>query len=59
LLASGILSLSARGQSVPRPLQTSDLLDVREIREVTLSPSGRNVAYTVRRVVSEAGGSSV
>jgi len=51
LLVTGSLS-SAVGQSAPQPLRATNLLDVREIREVSLSPSGRNVAYTMRRVVT-------
>ena len=42
----------AVGQSSPPPLQATDLLDVHEIQDVALSPSGRSVAYTVRRAVS-------
>ena len=44
----------ATAQQSPSPLQTSDLLNVQEIREVTLSPSGRNVAYTVRHAASRS-----
>jgi len=51
LLAVGLWPASAYGQSPSRPLQASDLLGIEEIQEVTLSPTGRNVAYTLRRVV--------
>ena len=45
---------SAQPTRTPTPLKASDLLKVRSIDEVTLSPSGRNVAYTVRRSVPDS-----
>jgi len=52
LLTLGLTLLAAApaaAQSGPEPLRASDLLRVQEIRDVTLSPSGRNVAYTIRQ----------
>jgi len=53
LLTVGSLPTTTYGQAASSALRASDLLKVREIRDVTLSPSGRNVAYTVRGVVSK------
>ena len=44
-----VLAGTAHGQSTPPPLQATDLYALQTIQSVTLSPSGRNVAYTVRR----------
>ena len=55
LAVGGLLPIPTHGQSPP-PLRAGDLLDVREIQEVTLSPSGRNVSYTLRRVVTAPDG---
>jgi dipeptidyl aminopeptidase/acylaminoacyl peptidase len=44
-----LLPLSSTAQSTS-PVQATDLLDVETIQEVQLSPSGRDVAYTVRQV---------
>lgn len=52
LLLGLVLSLcpgTSVGQPTNTPLQATDLLKVEEIRNVTLSSSGRSVAYTVRR----------
>ena len=52
---AALLPLTADGQSSPPPLQATDLLNVQTIQDVALSPSGRSVAYTVRRAVSAPG----
>ena len=57
LLGAGVLGgpSSARAQSEEaRPIQAQDLYRMQEVNDVVLSPHGRFVAYTVRRVVSEA-----
>lgn len=41
--------------STQSPIQATDLYNLREIRDVTLSPSGRFVAYTVRQIVKKEG----
>jgi dipeptidyl aminopeptidase/acylaminoacyl peptidase len=59
LLVLGLAALwpaTTVGQSSPPPLQATDLLNVERIQEVALSPSGRSVAYTVRRAVSAPSG---
>ena len=48
-----LLPLASTAQSTS-PLRATDLLDVEEIQEVELSPSGRDVAYTVRQVADSA-----
>jgi len=47
-----LLPFSSPAQS-PSPLRATDLLDVETIQEVELSPSGRDVAYTVRQVADD------
>ncbi len=57
LLVVGLLGgpASARAQSeTVRPVQAQDLYRMQEVRDVVLSPHGRSVAYTVRRVVPDA-----
>ena len=50
LLVLGISSATAQAPSEEAPpLQASDLFKVRTIQEVTISPTGRRAAYTVRR----------
>lgn len=44
-----VLVGDAHGQSTPPPLQATDLYALQTVQSVTLSPSARNVAYTVRR----------
>jgi dipeptidyl aminopeptidase/acylaminoacyl peptidase len=51
LVALGGLGRPAAGQS-PSPLRATDLLKTETIEDVVLSPTGRNVAYTVRGAVS-------
>lgn len=50
ILLGAALFLVFPGHAQPglSPVQASDLLNISEIREVRLSPSGRTVAYTVR-----------
>ena len=43
-------------QSGPSPLRPTDLFRVQELQNLTLSPTGRNVAYTKRHVVSNSNG---
>lgn len=60
VLLGGMVALNgepAHAQSSSRPLQASDVLNVREIRDVSLSPSGRNIAYTARQAVTGLNGS--
>lgn len=47
--ASLVPSATAQAPST-RPLQATDLYRVHEVREAVLSPHGRSVAYTVRRI---------
>lgn len=59
VLLIGGIGLSApptHAQADPSPLRPTDLFRVQDIQTVTLSPTGRNVAYTVRRVASASGG---
>jgi dipeptidyl aminopeptidase/acylaminoacyl peptidase len=53
------LAGSAQGQSSPPSLQAADLYNLETIQSVTLSPSGRNAAYTVRRAVPTPDGDRV
>ncbi len=57
LLCLLVLPHGAHGQSSPSALKATDLLDLQTVHEVVLSPSGRNVAYTVRRTDSTREGS--
>lgn len=56
LLFAALMPGTVVGQSSPPSLQATDLLDVRRIQDLALSPSGRNVAYTVRRAVPTPNG---
>ena len=47
---------TSRAQAPSSSFQATDLLKIEEIREVQLSPSGRSVAYTVRRSGPAASG---
>ncbi|PSQ95104.1 MAG: S9 family peptidase [Bacteroidetes bacterium SW_9_63_38] len=51
IICAALLPGTVVGQSSPPPLQATDLRKVHEVQDVALSPSGRNVAYTVRRAV--------
>lgn len=46
----------SRAQPSAPSVQATDVLPLETIRDVQLSPSGRNVAYTVRRAASSADG---
>ncbi|WP_258096765.1 prolyl oligopeptidase family serine peptidase [Salinibacter sp. 10B] len=58
LLLFGVLAVStgrprpAAAQKSRSPLQPSDLLKIQEVQQLTLSSSGRSIAYTVRTAVS-------
>jgi len=51
-LFSGV---NVQAQSGSSPVQPTDLHNVQEIQDLTLSPTGRNVAYTVRHVLESGG----
>lgn len=52
LLGAGGLSGPALAQTTSDVLRAGDVHQIKKIDEVSLSPSGRNVAYTVHQVVS-------
>lgn len=57
ILLGFVLSLcpgTSTGQPTNPPLQATDLLEVEDIRDLTLSSSGRTVAYTVRRSTDDS-----
>ena len=54
-----LLPPSTRAQPSDAPFRAPDLLSLETLRDVQLSPSGRNVAYTVRRAVSPPDGPPV
>jgi dipeptidyl aminopeptidase/acylaminoacyl peptidase len=51
LLALFVLSGLARAQEGTEPIVATDLLQIRQIDDVTTSPDGRYVAYTVQQIV--------
>ena len=56
LLVAGLLGAPSLSHAQPegaRAIQAQDLYRMQEVRDVVLSPRGRSVAYTVRRVVSD------
>lgn len=45
--------VQAQPDNDPVPIQASDLLQIRELGDVTLSPDGREMVYTVNRIVED------
>lgn len=60
LLAAGFVAFlltvgvgpSSSVEAQPAPVKASDLLQLQEIQHISISPSGRDIAYTVRRAAS-------
>ena len=55
LLGLFVLSGSTRAQNGPEPIVATDVLQIRQVDDVTTSPDGRYVAYTVQQIVETPG----
>ncbi|MCY4232889.1 MAG: S9 family peptidase [Bacteroidetes bacterium] len=48
-----LLATDVRAQDQKEPIEVSDLLKIRQLGNITASPNGRYIAYTLRSIISD------